>query len=167
MHVAQIILTTGEDLEEARANVEMLLEDRPGWSDWHCASGDGSFAGRWEGEFFGEDNKFDALRYSDNPELAEQVIATQLEKRMREIEELREKLADFSLLTLEYDPMKRQENVIDIFRWEQLAKLLNNEWCPECYIFDLEHHSAGMRFFQARAAETPEDQWLIAVDFHF
>ena len=167
MHVGQIIIVTGEDEDEARGNVESSLSESPSWSDWHNASGSGSFAGRWEGEFFGKDNAFDTLRYSDNPELAETVIAERLASRVREMDELRSHLADFSLLTADYDPYTRSENMLQFWRYEKLAKLLNDEWVPESYIYDLEAWDAGLRYFRERVTEAPESQWLVAVDFHF
>jgi hypothetical protein len=57
--------------------------------------------------------------------------------------------------------------MLQLWRYEKLAKLLNDEWVPESYIYDLENWDAGLRYFRERVAEAPEAQWLTVVDFHF
>jgi hypothetical protein len=167
MHVAQIILVKAEDAEEARDLVEGHLSEGPSWSDWNHSGGPGSFAGRWEGEFFGEDNELDVLCYADNPELAEQVIAKKIALRMSEIADIRESISGISLASIDYDPEKRTHNLMDIWRHEQLAKLLIDEWCPESHIYDLEEQNAHLGGFRKRVDADPQHEFLVVVDFHF
>jgi hypothetical protein len=170
MHVAQIMLVEADTLEDAMSDVQAKLDDLPQWSDWHNASAisGGSFAGRWQGEFFGEKNENDALRYSDDPALAENVIFEQLSTRKLELSMLRERVekSGYDPMKVEYDPEASGWNM-DAIALQRMIGLLENDWNSDSAIYDLHDWTASLASFRKRVADAPEKQFLVAVDFHF
>ena len=168
MHVAQIILAEIKENDTPQGYVETFLdsalEGGGVWFDWF---GEGTFgkglAGRWSGEVI----EGDVLRYSDNPELAEEVIEKFLEVRQREIEYAQSIIRDCGVETMNY-------NMTDHGMWDKegyalykMGKILTNFWCPESGVFDATTWGADLKYFRERLAENPEDQYLVVVDFHF
>lgn len=171
-HVAHILLVEAETAEEARDKVWSRLmgeTNEPEWSDWHNVSaGDKSFAGRWEGHFFGKENEQDVLCYADNPTLAEEVIIQQLGYRADRIAEYRAKLVEegYDIMSATYDPYG---DGFDMKPWyvKKIAQILNDDWTPDTYVFDLENYNASLGDFAKRVIDSPEKQFMIVVDFHF
>lgn len=168
MHVAQIMLVQAEDVEDAMDAVRARLEENPSWSDWHNANYGDTFAGRWEGHFFGEENTNDTLRYSDDPALAENVIFDKLSARKLEMDELRQRVikSGYDPLTADYDPEVGKWNM-DAFALQRLIGLLEDDWNSDSAIYDLEDWTASLGSFRKRVADAPEKQFLVVVDFHF
>lgn len=168
MHVAQVMLVQADTIGDAMDEVRSRLEEAPEWSDWHNANyGSDSFAGRWEGTYFGEKNEHDALRYSDDPALAENTIFEAISSRRAEIEALRERVrkSGYDPLTAEFDPEGSWN--MDAFALQRLIKLLEHDWNSDSAIYDLEDWNASLASFRKRVADAPDKQWLVVVDFHF
>lgn len=171
-HVAHIILVEAETLEDARDAVYSRLmgeTNEPEWSDWHNVSaGSESFAGRWKGHFFGEENELDVLRYSDNPTLAEEIVIQQLGYRSDARKQYSNKIveAGYDIMTADYDPYG---DGFDMKPWyvKKIAQILNDDWTPDSFVFDLETYTASLGDFAKRVLGSPEKQFLICIDFHF
>lgn len=170
MHVAQLILVEADTLDDAMSDIQVKLEDNPSWSDHHSAyygAGD-TFAGGWEGEWFGESNTRDAICYADDPALAENVLFERISSRKIEIDQLRERVlkSGYDPLKVEYDPEVPGWNM-DAFALQRLVSLLENDWNSDSAFYDLHDWSASLSGFRSRVAVAPEKQFLVAVDFHF
>ncbi len=169
---------------------DKLDEGEPRWSDWHEATSDPStmnFAGRWTGEIFltpeqqkQMENKenYDLsenpnyLRFSDDPALADEVIARFMGYRLHTIEEYRNHLrTDFAgvdVFTYEYDPNKNDyKKSMVLYYIKKLASIMSNDWTPDSGIYDLQDWDATLEYFYKRVQKSPERQFLIPVDFHY
>lgn len=171
MHTVQILLVEAESVEDARDRVVAAFDsETPAWSDWnHVIPGETTYAGRWQGEFFGADNKHDVLCYNDDPTLAATVIFEMLSSRDAEIELLRKQLReadlDIDLLTLDYDAYSKDDK-FQLWRVKHLAEILSDAWTSSSKVYDLQAYSANLSDFQNRIQEDPSKQYLVAVDFH-
>lgn len=147
-----------------------------------------NFAGRWAGEVFLTPeqqkqmaNKEDVdvsenpnyLRFSDDPNLADEVIQRFISYRMNEIENIKKTLATdhptFDPMSFTYDPMKdvdfRTEGMA-LYYIKKLVSLYGNDWTSDTAIYDLHSWDANLKDFFERVAKNPERQFLIPVDFH-
>jgi hypothetical protein len=191
IHTAQILLVEADDAEQAfRIVADKLDGGDPQWSDWHEASGDPSsmnFAGRWTGQIFmtpeqmkklSNNEEVDLsenpnhLRFSDDPALADEVIARHLGYRLQEIENYRNTLAtDYAgvdVFTYEYDPNKNDyKKSMALYYTKKLAGIMSNDWSPDSGIYDLHDWDATLEYFYKRVQKSPERQFLIPVDFHY
>lgn len=172
MHVVQIMLVEAEDALDALGTVSAhLSEGEPTWSDWHNAFGQGSFAGRWKGEYFGADNTLDVLCYGDDVALAEKAIAQALEYRTQEIANLRSRISEkgVDMMNVEYDPYETSpisERSMALYYNYKLSQLLNDNWTSDSAIFDLVNWDTNLAGFRERVSKNPERQYLVVVDFH-
>jgi hypothetical protein len=177
MHVCQIILIEAGTPEQAFSDVASFLSEAntPDWSDWHNANeGEMNFAGRWSGAVFGsvdETGQFidpeknpNHLRYSDDPALAEDVITQYLEERISTIRNYQREAIDLS--TYAYDPYKDKLD-LPLYSTSKLAQLLGDDWTPDTGIYDLNNWTGNLRYFIQRVKSSPENQFLIPVDFHY
>jgi len=171
---------------------DKLDEGEPRWSDWHEATSDPStmnFAGRWTGEIFltpeqqkQMENKenYDLsenpnyLRFSDDPNLADEVIQRFISYRMNEIESIKKTLAtdyaSIDLMSYLYDPNKEPDfrtTGMGLYYIKKLSSIYNNEWTSDTAIYDLESWDANLIYFFERVKKSPERQFLIPVDFHY
>lgn len=178
-----------EDAFQKVAN--QLGEGEPRWSDWHEAGGDPSnlnFAGRWAGEVFMTPEQLKArsekqdvdvsenpnyLRFSDDPNLADEVIERFISYRVNEIESIKKTLTTdhptFDLISYVYDPYKevdfRTTGMANYYA-KKLVSLYGNDWTSDTAIYDLHSWDANLKDFFERVAKNPEKQFLIPVDFH-
>lgn len=113
------------------------------------------------------------LRFSDDPSLADEVIARHLGYRLEEIENIKRTLAtDFStldLMTFDYEIHKEPDFRtvgMGLYYIKKLVALYSNEWTSETSIYDLESWDANLIYFFERVKKSPEKQFLIPVDFH-
>jgi hypothetical protein len=168
-----------------------LDEGEPRWSDWHEAVNDPSimnFAGRWSGEVFmtpeqlkARDEKQEVdvsenpnyLRFSDDPNLADEVIQRFISYRMNEIESIKKTLAtdyaSIDLMSYLYDPNKEPDfrtTGMGLYYIKKLVSLYGNDWTSDTAIYDLEDWNASLTTFYKRVQNNPERQFLIPVDFH-
>lgn len=180
MHTCHILLVEADSVEEAFDEVYSQLNNddyrHPDWSDWHNATNTISldFSGRWAGEIFftpnekGEadpdEDKPNYLCYADDPTLAEQVIDKYLNLRLNEIQILKDKGLDLSIYP--YNPYSTGYSH-DLYATKKLAKILDDEWTPESFVYDLTAESASLSNFIERVKKNPKNQWLIPVDFHY
>jgi len=170
MHVCQIMLVEAEDgadaISEVKSQITYSEQAYPTWSDWH------EVGGRWDGLFDGWEAERNALAYTENPLLAEDIIREFAKGRQ---EEMKRYLAE---VTAEgYDLAKMVENYnaedydygIGMKAWTlaRLGKLLANDWTSDTGVFDLKEGSANLRHFRDRLALEPNKQFLVPVDFHF
>lgn len=168
MHTAQIILVEieDEDTDSPQAFAESFLdgsmEAGGTWFDWYGGIYEG-LAGRWAGEVV----EGDVLRYSDNPELAEEIIENFLERRQKEVEYAQEIIRDCDVENMNY-------NTSDHGMWDKegyalykMGQILSNFWCPQSGVFDSVTWGADLKYFRERLAENPEKQYLVVVDFHY
>jgi hypothetical protein len=175
-HTLQYLLVEEQTCQDARDKVSTLLENSPQWSDWHNATGSGSFAGRWEGAAFKfKDDEpeptgveFDTLGYSDNPALAEKIIEQAIEWRQKQIAYFKDKI-----LTNAYDitdayhlPYLKDSADLHNYYYKKLADTLDNTWTVDSAIFDLDDWTASLGYWRDRIASNPEKQFIVAVDFH-
>lgn len=168
MHTAQIILVQieDEDTDSPQAIAEYFLdgamEAGGTWFDWYGGI-DRGLAGRWAGEVI----EGDVLKYSDNPELAEEVIAKFLEVRQREIEYAQSIIQDCGVESLTYNMDNHGLWDKEGYALYKMGKILTNFWCPESGVFDAVTWGADLKYFRERLEENPENQYLVVVDFHF
>jgi hypothetical protein len=186
------MLVEADDAEQAfRIVADRLSEGEPRWSDWHEATNDPStmnFAGRWSGEIFmtpeqlkARDEKQEVdtsenpnyLRFSDDPNLADEVIQRFISYRMKEIESIKHHLTtDFSsidLMTFDYKPHTEPDyrtTGMGLYFIKKLSSIYNNDWTSDTSIYDLESWDANLIYFFERVKKSPERQFLIPVDFH-
>lgn len=149
----------------------------PRWSDWNEASGGSSkstYAGRWAGEnIFGEKADNDTLRYSDDPETADNAISMYLKHRYTDIDRYREQLyADGKqdiLFSYNYDHEKdwSAPDEMPLYYAKKLAELLSGEWTSDSAVYDLSTWDTNLSDFRKRVDTDPERQFLVLVDFHF
>lgn len=175
MHVCHILLVVADNQHLAFEEVQSKLGSDPAWSDWNNVGAEPlNFAGRWSGSIFGsvdeegniknQDTNPNFLRYADDPALAEQVLTSQINQRMHEIANYQEKAIDLS--SFSYDPYGDDFNM-DLWATKKLAQILDDEWTPDTYVYDLEEWTGNLRHFTKRVATDPLRQYLIPVDFHF
>lgn len=168
---------------------DKLNDGEPRWSDWHEASNPETlnFSGRWTGEVFltPEQQKRIAnkeevdlsgnpnyLRFSDDPNLADEVIARQLGYRMAEIATLKEMLSTkypaIDLMTFEYTPYTPtfSDTGMALYYTKKLLSIYCDEWVAESAIYDLEGWTVSLDYFFERVRKNPDKQFLIPVDFH-
>lgn len=112
------------------------------------------------------------LRFSDDPALADEVIARFIGYRLNTIEEYRNHLlTDFAgvdVFTYEYDPNTNDyKKSMVLYYIKNLAKIMSNEWTPDSGVYDLENWDATLEYFYKRVQKSPERQFLIPVDFHY
>lgn len=168
MHTAQIILVEieDEDTDSPQAFAEYFLdgamEAGGTWFDWYGGLTE-TLAGRWaDGVIEG-----DVLRYSDNPELAEEVIAKFLERRQNEIEYAQSVIEGCSVESLSYDFDNHDKYDREGYALYKMGKILCNLWCPDSGVYDSVTYSANLKYFRERVQKNPEKQYLVVVDFHF
>jgi hypothetical protein len=186
------MLVEADDAEQAfRIVSDRLSEGEPRWSDWHEAVNDPSimnFAGRWAGEVFmtpeqlkARDEKQEVdvsgnpnyLQFSDDPNLADEVIQRFISYRMNEIESIKKSLTtDFStidLMTFDYNPHSDPDfrtTGMGLYYIKKLVSIYSNEWTSDTAIYDLDSWNASLDYFYKRVQKNPERQFLIPVDFH-
>ena len=158
MHTVQIILVEIEDaentIEDPKSEVEgILIEGLDGGGQWfdYVGSLDSGLAGRWATDYF-EDG---VLRYSDNPELAEKVIAEFMQERMDLINSYKKKVDDAHG---DYESVA--------FPMYLLGELTSDIWGSNSGLYDIDAHSTNLKFFRERVQKNPENQYLVVVDFH-
>jgi hypothetical protein len=171
MHVSQIILVQNEDFEkndpefdpsEVASLADSQLTDYANsyWFDWF------EVGGRWDNSVV-EGN---VLRYTDNPEKFEAVLAEYLGYRKAEMLSLLEgaggKENEIASLVENYDPNAGGWKM-EVFRLKKLLEVLENDWTCDSAVYDLEYGSADLSGFRERVAKNPENQYLVVVDFHF
>jgi hypothetical protein len=147
-----------------------------------------NFAGRWSGEVFmtpeqlkARDEKQEVdtsenpnyLCFSDDPNLADEVIQRFISYRMNEIESIKKTLATdyptLDLLSYSYDPDKEPDfstTSMGLYLIKKLVSLYGNDWTSDTAIYDLEDWDATLTNFYKRVQKNPERQFLIPVDFH-
>jgi hypothetical protein len=171
------MLVEAEDAEDAigivRGAITHAETPYPAWSDWHGGIADG-LAGRWSGLFQGWEENQDVLCYTENKVLADDIIKEFLSYRIAETKNLWEgvkKESEFDLekIISEYDPYKQKfdNNAMNTWRLQRIAKILNNDWCSDTGVYDLHDHTANLEYFKDRLDKKPEKQYLVPVDFHF
>jgi hypothetical protein len=176
-HAIQFLLIEADSVDEALGEVESRLENNPAWSDWHNASGSGSFAGRWQGNAFKEDSEDadpvgvdrDVLCYADNPALAEKIIEKAIGWRQQEIAYFKDKILtnDYDIVEADHDPFEKDGAGLNNYYYAKLAKILDNEWTSDSGIYDLQQWTASLSDWKERIFLASEKQFIVAVDFHY
>lgn len=164
MHTLQVMLVEADSKEEAVSQVLSRTGyydnegTGPEWSDWH------EVGGRWGGYFEGSN----VLCYADNVALAEETIKTALQWRLEEIERLKED-SDFEGLSTAIDSYDPENPVADfkVYCAKKVAEIALDYWTSDSKVFDLHDYTASIKYFRKRLEESPEKQYLVAVDFHF
>lgn len=186
------MLVEANDAEQAFQEVaNKLSEGEPRWSDWHEAGNDPStlnFAGRWAGEIFMTPEQLKArsekqdvdvsenpnyLRFSDDPNLADEVIQRFISYRTNEIESIKKTISllptTIDLMDFDYDPLKDvgwADAGMGLYYIKKLVSIYGNDWTSDTAIYDLHSWDASLKYFFERVAKNPERQFLIPVDFH-
>jgi len=167
MHVAQIILVESDDDTNspqglAQYFLDGAVESGGTWFDWYGGLGDG-LAGRWSGAVL----EGDALKYSNDPERAEEVIAQFLKPRQEAITYAQSVLAGVDVASISYDTNDQQKYDREGYALYTLGKVLTNYWCPDSGVFDSVTWGADLTYFRDRIKQAPDKQYLVVVDFHF
>lgn len=168
MHTAQIILVEieDEDTDSPQAMVESFLdgaiESGGTWFDWYGGLSEG-LAGRWSGEVVAGD----VLRYSDNPERAEEIISEFLARRQKEIEYAQSIIDGSDVGSISYDMDNQEKHDVVGYALYRMGKILTNFWCSDSGVFDSVTWGADLRYFRERLQENPDKQYLVVVDFHY
>lgn len=187
------MLVEADDAEQAFRIIADKLngdESQPDWSDWSEVSDPSTmnFAGRWSGEIFMTPEQLKArsekqdvdvsenpnyLRFSDDPNLADEVIQRFISYRMNEIESIKKTISllptAIDLMTFDYNPIKDADYAdagMTLYYTKKLVALYSNDWTSDTAIYDLENWDANLIYFFQRVAKNPERQFLIPVDFH-
>jgi len=170
MHTCQIMLVEADSGDDAIAEVQTQITysetPYPSWSDWH------EVGGRWEGLFAGWEETRNALAYSENPTLAEDIIQEFVAVRKIELERALEQMAqpDFDIreMAMKYDPNKYDYGFsMNAWTLTKVGKLLSNSWCSDTGVFDLKEGSCTLEYFRERLKTDPTRQYLVPIDFHF
>lgn len=163
-HTGQILLVVADTEEEALDAVRSAITyndvPNPDWSDWH------EIGGRWDGQLEGKN----VMQYHGNEAKAEEFIAGRLAERRQEMEYLLEKSKDITLEDAhdQYDPeVENFKYSMNVYYHEKLAKVLQDDWTTDSYVYDLEVYTANLKYFRERLEKEPEKQFLVVVDFHF
>lgn len=171
MHTGQILLVEAETASDALdfVNSQINGEDPyPTWSDW-CEVG-----GRWSGLFREWGDADNVMAYMDNPTLAEELITEFTGYRLANIQRYKEELdkdgftiekalADYDMV----DDEKRFANGMNLWRLQKLSQLLQEDWTNDSGVFDLKEGTGSLAYFRNRLAESPLNQYLVVVDFHY
>lgn len=178
-HALQYLIVQADSYEDARNIVVSQLEDSPDWSDWHNATWDkGSFAGRWENtafNFSGKDDEEiagvqeDILQYSANPDVANKAIERAIKDREDAIAYYKTKIETnaYDIVEAKYDPYAAPVGGLNNYYYEKLAKILDNDWTSDSFVFDLTNWTASLYDWKLRIVDKPEEMFLVAVDFHY
>ena len=176
MHSCHLLLIEAEDADDAISKVKSTIEpddgSYPTWSDWHGGLSEG-LAGRWSGLFEGWEENRDVLQYTENKILADDIIKQFLGYRLEELNKLVseiEKAGEFDLRSYveKYKPYEQEfsDAGMNLWRAQKVIQILNNDWCPYTYSYDLQEHTANLEYFKARLETAPEKQFIVPVDFH-
>ena len=113
------------------------------------------------------------LRFSDDPNLADEVIQRFISYRTNEVESIKKTLATdhptFDLMSYVYDPMKGVDfrtTGMATYYVKKLVSIYGDDWTSDTAIYDLHSWDANLKYFFERVAKNPERQFLIPVDFH-
>lgn len=170
MHTCQIMLVEADSAEEAINEVKSQITYSeypfPAWSDWH------EIGGRWDGLFAGWEETRNALCYTENSALAEDIIKDfagyRKQEMKRNLAQINSESFDLEKMIEEYDPENfNYAEGMKAWNLLRLAKLLSNDWCSDTGVFDLKEQSVNLEFFRKRLEENPTRQYLVPVDFHF
>jgi len=168
MHTAQIIIVEIEDGDDNTPQqmveyfLDGALEAGGTWFDWFGGISEG-LAGRWAGEVV----EGDILRYSDNPELAEKIIADFLGRRQSEIEYCQKVIDGMSVESISYDVDKQDKYDREGYALYKMGQILSNFWCSDSGVYDSVVWGTDLKFFRERLQENADKQYLVVVDFHF
>lgn len=169
MHVAQVMLIELQDGDDPQSAVDSRLSDflEGGGSTWFDWFGEGAFgaglAGRWSGAVI----ETDWLRYSDNPELADEVIGKFMSQRLANLERNQTLMRGVDIQTLAYDERNDGDADMQVYAAYKACKLLQDYWTEDSGLYDLDGYTADLRYFHERVKENPTQQYLVVVDFHF
>jgi len=176
-HVIQYLLVEADSVDDALGEVSTRLErGNPSWSDWHNATGSGSFAGRWTGNAFknhsddpdpaGVDR--DVLCYADNPALAEKFIEKAIGWRQEAIATFKDRIltSAYEIVEATHDPFEEEKFGMDNYYYRKLAEVLDNTWTTDTAVYDLHQWTANLGDWKRRIALASEKQFIVAVDFH-
>lgn len=168
MHVAQIMLVElDDDDDNIQSAVDSQLADylEGGGGTWFDWFGEGAFgaglAGRWSGQVI----EGDWMRYSDDPAKAEEVIDRFMQQRLTNLQDAQDRMRDFDLSTAEYGV--NDGDGMEPYAAYSAAKILMDYWTYDSGLYDLSAGTANLRWFRERVTESPTQQYLVVVDFHF
>jgi hypothetical protein len=157
MHIGHILLVEADSLDEAKAEVRHRLDEGYfGWSDWS------EIGGRFT-DFYVDG---DSLRYSDNPEKAEQAIATAEGYREECLERFIDRCVKDGITVEGLDVPKNTRQSFAVYPLYKAAQIASGMNCEETYVYDITYSSQELDDFRKRVADNPEKQFLIVVDFH-
>lgn len=158
MHTVQIVLIEIEDvedkIEDPKAEVEsLLLEGLDGGGMWfdYVGSLEHGLAGRGATDNFPNG----VLRYSDNPKLAEWILAEFVQERTHTVDRLKK----------EVDAAQGNYEAV-AYEMYRLGEIQSDFWGINSGVYDIDAHSTDLKFFRERVATAPENQYLVVVDFH-
>jgi len=170
MHVAQIMLVElDDDSDNIQAAVDSRLSDYlegsgSTWFDWF---GEGAFgsglAGRWSGSVI----EGDWMRYSDNPEKAEEIIQKFMTARLDNLKDAQERMKGYDISTAEYGTNEEDWYNPELYAAYCATKILQDYWTYDSALYDLTGSTASLRYFRERVEDNPTQQYLVVVDFHF
>ena len=157
MHIGHILLVEADSLDEAKAEVNHRIDGNYfGWSDWS------EIGGRFRDYYLDGDS----LCYSDNPEKAEQAIATAEGYREECLERYIDKCVENGITITGLDVPKNTRQSFDVYPLYKAAQIASGLNCEETYVYDITYSSQELDDFRKRVADNPEKQFLIVVDFH-
>ena len=158
MHTVQVVLVELEGvedkIEEPKDEVEgVLLEGLDSGGVWfdYVGSLENGLAGRGATDNFPDG----VLRYSDNPKLAEWILAEFVQERTHTIDRLKK----------EVDAAQGNYEAVS-YPMYLLGELMSDIWGSDSGLYDITAHSTDLKFFRERVTTAPENQYLVVVDFH-
>ena len=164
------MLVEAENAEEALDKVKSAITysetPYPAWSDWH------EIGGRWSGLFEGWEETRDVLCYAENPILAEDIIEKftgyRTSTMKQYLSEINDAKFDLEKAVSEYEITGDSfgDKSKTYWRIRKLGELLADNWTYDTAIYDLDQHTANLRYFRERVKVEPQKQFLVPVDFH-
>lgn len=176
MHTLHYIAVEADSKQEAFESVQVFLEPseegyrQADWSDWHVVGG-----GRWNssGSQY-DDSSSDVISYAEDTEKWNEAIEGIRKSRINEMNTCLERMDTDKFKSDIVDYISEGGDVTDdimfnmnSYYMRKPTQLLSGYWIPESYFYDSVYGSASFRNLNERVKESPENQYLVPVDFHF
>jgi hypothetical protein len=164
MHTLHWIAVEAQDIEEAEAKVISSLTNSYGegqWWDWF----DETIGGRWSA-----DSKTICASNSNEYKAILDLIKT---NRAEDVKLYKERAdLDKFLSTIDnYEGEDIDDSYYDdsLSLWEikKIVDILRGDWNCDSYFYDTEAGVSKTNYLKRRVEETPNQQYLVPIDFHF
>ena len=161
MHVLHRIAVEAENADEAKSIVNEYIEDSGefSWSDWSIVGG------RW-----GEEDT--VISYSETPERFVEAYETAKQWRVEQVNSYLAKVDVDHVMDLlkNYNGEQiafSEQDGMQVWRLGKALEIANGDSSPYSYFYDMVGGGSGDKYLKERIEVNPNEQYLVAVDFHF